>query len=121
MKSIGYTERMKLLRLFLIALLTLSLPIYGQAAVDFSSQCTMQMDHGKMSHCCPECDKANGKMKHGHPCKFGQECKTCGAYQPVAAQSVFHPLEFSQAFTPLSAGLLITRDPGGFWRPPRSI
>ncbi len=112
---------MKLLRLILIALLTLSLPIHGQAAAGLPSQCTMHMDHAKMSHCCPGCDEADGKLKHGHACKFCQGCSTCGAYQPVAAQSVFHPLEFSQAFNSPSATLIVIRNPDGFWRPPRSI
>ena len=108
------------LRLFLIALISLALPLSGMAGLAAAAvPCPMQAAGmpmtGDMDPDC--CQDMGGPAEHGKPCKSGQECKTASLLQvsivkPAATFS--SPLALS-----LSSGFLPDRSPSGVWRPPR--
>ncbi len=112
-----YTCRMKQARRFLIGVLVFLLPLYGQAAVDFSCHCTMhtavtthqssmQTMSGHGMDCChphalekhAPLDKSGSSGQCGHGCNG---CDGCSAYQPLAFLMLFPSLpalKFGQVY-----------------------
>lgn len=112
----------------LIALLLIgTLPAYAWAALALEA-CPMQAapaaEMTAAGHaCCEAADAANGESPQpckSDPCKPCQQCKT----------GSFHPLQFpSAAHAPVATGTIaavaktpvLSRDPAGIWRPPRTL
>ncbi|MGE8066439.1 hypothetical protein [Pseudomonas sp. NPDC089569] len=110
----------RLLRFFLIFVISLSLPLSGMAGVQAPTEpCPMKamgmamMDDMGMD-CCND---MKSPAEHGKPCKPGQECKTGGMLQV----SVFKPplTLFSPMVLSLSTDFLPVPTLAGVWRPPR--
>jgi hypothetical protein len=123
---------MKLVRLFLLFVLSLSLPLVGLAATGTTGGCLMMdgamMGNGvamstpmpQMANCAQQQD-ASSKTKGQMDCKAGAECKIGGVYHPAVVPSLSTPKPLAQA-VPLPADqVLISRSPNGVWRPPPSL
>ncbi len=113
----------------LIALLLIAtLPAYGWAALGLPQACPMQaapvVQASDAGHdCCAAAkaaDDASQPDQSGSPCKPGQQCKTGSLHhpqQPPAAQAAVVPGQLAAAsHTPV-----LSSDPTGIWRPPRSL
>jgi len=123
---------MRLVRLFLLFVLSLSLPLVGLAATGTTGGCLMMggamMDTGaalstpmpKMEGCTQQQD-ASGKAKGQMDCKAGAECKIGGVYHPAAVPSLSTPQPFAQTVLMPADQVLISRAPNGVWRPPPSL
>src|SRR5574338_384201 len=115
---------MHLARRLIALLLMVTLPAYAWAALGLPEACPMQtapmVEMASVGHAC--CDHASGHHgqpgKH-HPCKPGQECKVGSLYQPEFPHV---PQAFVADATVASTAesSLLSRDPAGVWRPPRS-
>ncbi len=109
------------IRRLIALLLMVTLPAYASAALSLPQVCPMQASMMDMADaCCESADDDGGQPGEEHPCKPGQECKTGSLFQPkfprfaqpfVAAETVVLAVE----------SLLLSRDPTGVWRPPRSL
>ncbi|MCW3478192.1 hypothetical protein OL229_01270 [Neisseriaceae bacterium JH1-16] len=123
---------MRLVRLFLLFVLSLSLPLVGLAATGTTGGCLM-MDSSmtsngpalsapmpKMEGCTQQQD-ASGKTKGQMDCKIGAECKVGGVYHPAAVPSLSTPQPFSQTVLMSADQVVISHSPNGVWRPPPSL
>lgn len=126
---------MKLVRLILIALLSLSVPMLGLAGAGAVSPCCMahsgqqQAAADEQDHCAKMRDaqaqtKANGgcdSQSHG-ACKADGKCGASNPAPSVAVHisSVPAPVATSVAVFPATLTPL-SRDPDGLWHPPRII
>jgi hypothetical protein len=126
---------MKLIRLLLLFVLSLTLPVSGLAATGTTGECLMvssammEMTDAspalsapmpKMEHCSRQQD-ASGKAKGRMECKFGAECKVGGVYHPAVPPSVSTPLPLAQTVLVPAAQLPISRTLNGVWRPPPAL
>ncbi|MBX9848676.1 MAG: hypothetical protein K2X64_05235 [Rhodocyclaceae bacterium] len=119
---------MRLIRLFLAVLLSVTLPVMSASSIAMSLQqekCPMQADMGSAmgaDHDC--CDPEAGSPGHeGSPCKSIEMCKTCAVLYPVssAPAPTFAVQPSSEAVVVRIADHVPSNDPSGLWRPPRSI
>lgn len=119
---------MPTLRRLIALLLMLTLPAYAWAALGLSELCPMQSsatmapmaemldtDHA----CCDEAEGDHGQPDKPHTCKPGQECKAGSLYQPGLPR-LPHALPPSDAVVATAESTVLSRDPTGVWRPPRS-
>ncbi|MEN5215506.1 hypothetical protein ABE484_06550 [Pseudomonas pudica] len=114
----------RILRLFTILMLVLSLPLNGMAGVDSAIEpCPMQtmgmqMMSGMEHDCCQDQDQGKTSQHANKACKIGQECRTASTLQvsmlePALTFSTPRPVDT------YGEGLL-TRAPPDHWRPPRT-
>lgn len=112
------------IRRLIALLLMVTLPAYASAALSLPEVCPMQssmMEMADSGHtCCDSVDDAGGQPDEEHPCKPGQECKTGSLYQPEFPRSA-QPFVAAPTVVPAVESLLLSRDPTGVWRPPRSL
>ena len=120
---------MKFLRTLLLLLLCAVLPISGLAASGLTGECPMQMSMGSdegsaMSSDMPGCEMTQssqpGKAK-GFFCKATAQCQLGSLYHPASRIEVTRPAGPSSPVVFHYAQSLIVREPGGLWRPPRTI
>ncbi|HEY8856679.1 MAG TPA: hypothetical protein VIM43_04895 [Rugosibacter sp.] len=118
---------MKLLRIFLVFMLSLAIPLAASSAVIVEtamSHCPMQ-DKTSMSmsaeHDC--CDTAHSTPGKSNPCKSGQVCKICSVsyLSDSAAVSISSLPPAGQFFVAQSSTFIPAHDPSGLWRPPRFL
>lgn len=108
------------LRLFLLLLLSFTLPLNGLAGTSaFTEPCPMEaqgltMDDMQGS-CCEDQQKQPGA---GKTCKSGQECKSGCAVQVSVIKSSVVPS--SQTVPSFSLDFVSSPTPFGVWRPPRA-
>jgi hypothetical protein len=112
-------------RRLIALLLMVTLPAYAAAALSLSGICPMQSTQSTgmadTGHaCCEQADDDHGQPDKQHNCKSGQECNSVSlnlpAFPPIEQSLVVAPTVVS---TPES--LVLSRDPTGVWRPPRSL
>ncbi|CAB3805124.1 hypothetical protein [Pararobbsia alpina] len=120
---------MKFLRTLFLLLLCAALPISGLAASGLTGECPMQMsiaadDSSAMSAEMAGCETmkppSTGKTKRFF-CKTTAQCQLGSLYHPVAATEVTRPAGLSRPIVFHYAQSLSVREPGGFWRPPRTL
>lgn len=121
---------MPTLRRLIALLLMLTLPAYAWAALGLSELCPMQssapmveMPMAEMAGtdhtCCDGVEGDHSRPDKPHPCKPGQECKAGSLYQP-ALPRLPHALPVSDTVVAAAESSVLSRDPTGVWRPPRS-
>lgn len=114
------------LRLFLLLLLSFTLPLNGMASMSaFAEPCpmeaqglamdSMQAMDGMQGSCCEDQQKQPGV---GKTCKSGQECKSGCALQVSVIKSSVVPS--SQTVPSFSLDFVSSPTPFGVWRPPRA-
>jgi len=119
---------MRALRHLTALLLIVTLPVYAWAALGLLQFCPMQsvpmaeMADAGDACCDPEApaDRDHGQPDRAHPCKSGQECKTGSLYDPQLPRLGESLVAADSVITAPEAPIL-SRDPAGFWRPPRSL
>lgn len=124
---------MKILRTFLVLLLCAMLPMSGLAATGLAGQCPMQEsmpmhDHGVSPAAPAGCDmmmksstsSKSGKARHA-VCSAMAQCQFGSIFYPPVRPTVTHPMPAGNQVVFHYAASLSVREPGGFWRPPRSI
>jgi hypothetical protein len=108
---------MQQLRLFLLLLLTITLPVTGLASVLPAQMCPMQTQMhaatAKKPACCVD------SARHGTPCKAGQACSS-NVMSSMPLNAVHMPS------VPASGLIIAARNypalsaaPASVWRPPR--
>jgi hypothetical protein len=116
---------MRCFRRLIALLLMVTLPAYAWAALGVAEACPMQAmmpmaDAAEGGHaCCDPADGDYGQPDKPHPCKPGQECKTASLYQPLFPR-LAQPVVAAATVVSAVESLLLSRDPTGVWRPPRS-
>lgn len=116
---------MPTLRRLIALLLMVTLPAYAWAALGLSEPCPMQSstpvaEMPENGHaCCDEAEDDHDRPDKPHPCKPGQECKAGSLYQP-ALPRLPHALPVSDTVVATAVPSVLSRDPTGVWRPPRS-
>ena len=110
-------------------LLMMTLPAYAWAVLGVSVACPMlAMPMAEMADvggaCCGPADvpagDAHGQPGKADPCKPGQECKTGNLYDPQFPPRG-EPIAASDVVVAVTISPIVTRDPAGVWRPPRSL
>jgi hypothetical protein len=117
---------MKLLRLVLFLVLTLTLPAIGLAGVGTASPCGMgpsdmampAMDCGQMSKTKAAQD---GKAGYRGDCKMDAGCKTFSADPSLIGVFLLAPLPTTQTAFTQPALPVSTHNPDGLWRPPQGL
>lgn len=117
---------MRPLRHLTVLLLIFTLPIYGWAALGLWQNCPMQSmsvealaDSGH--DCCdPAADRSDGDQGQPHGCKPGQECKTGSLYDPRIPR-LGDVLVAADGVNAAPPDVVLSRDPAGLWRPPRTL
>ena len=123
---------MKLVRLILIALLSLSVPTLGLAGVVASVPCCAMQDGQQhiaaadgQDHCAGMygAHPAGGcDSQSDHPCKADGKCGGCGHLPAAASQtSLSFPPTAVVATVSAADTLISTHSPDGLWHPPRNI
>lgn len=110
---------MKRLRMPLVICLLLALPLVGLAAVMPIAQCPMQTqaDGGPSAPAAPCCDDMVNAS-----CKPSEPCRHCDGFQPLNDQTLtVVPEAFVPPLLATPDGFFIAHDPGGLWRPPRTL
>jgi hypothetical protein len=118
---------MKIFRTLILLLLCAMLPLSGLAASGTIGECPMQqsmaMDNG-MSAVMPGCDSmkstSSDKAKGGF-CKVTAQCQFGSLYYPASGATISHPTAVRSPVVFHYAQSLSVREPGGLWRPPRTI
>jgi hypothetical protein len=119
---------MHLFRRLIALLLIVTLPAYAWAALGLPEACPMQTvpaaEMTAAGHaCCEVAEAAHDESPQpgkSHPCKPGQQCKTGSLYHlqvPPTARVHITPGTLAAA-TEIP---ILSRDPTGVWRPPRSL
>lgn len=113
----------------LIALLLIvTLPAYAWAALGLPEACPMQTvpaaEMTATGHaCCEVAEAANDESPlpgNSNPCKPGQQCKTGSLYHPQVPPTARVPVK-SGTLVAATEIPILSRDPTGVWRPPRSL
>lgn len=112
-------------RRLIALLLMVTLPAYAAAALSLSGVCPMQSTHSTgmadTGHvCCEQTDDDHGQPDKQHNCKAGQECNSVSLNVPVFAP-IEQPLVAAPTVMSTAESLVLSRDPAGVWRPPRSL
>lgn len=121
---------MRLLRALFVLLLCMVLPITGLAASGLVGPCLTQMgmqdahDDAQMNTM-PECEtmkSSQDSSKSKSPlCKLSVQCQLGSLYHPTPNVDLAHPAGLAISVVFFYVHPLIVREPGGFWRPPRSL
>jgi hypothetical protein len=113
---------MPFFRRLIALLLMVTLPAYAWAALALPEVCPMQptpmAEMGDAGDAC--CDPMDGQPDKPHPCKPGQECKSSSLYQP-ALPRLARPSVTAETVVSVVESPVLSRDPSGVWRPPRSV
>ncbi|TAM07826.1 MAG: hypothetical protein EPN70_01745 [Paraburkholderia sp.] len=106
------------------------LPMSGLAATGLAGQSPMQEsmpmhDHGASPAAMAGCDmmmksSKAGKAKHA-VCSAMAQCQFASIFYPPVRPTVMHPMPAGNQAVFHYVASLSVREPGGFWRPPRSI
>ena len=120
---------MKLVRLILIALLSLTVPTLGLAGIVAATPCcatgSSQPQAMADDHCAGMADAhASGgcDTPSHHGCNVDGKCGACSHAASALTHSATMPLSTATlAVASLSPSLLLSHDPEGLWHPPRSL
>ncbi|MDN7674255.1 hypothetical protein QZM22_17430 [Burkholderia oklahomensis] len=125
-----YFCAMKMLRLLLVLLWCATLPLTGLAASGLVGDCpmqrTMSMGDGGAMPPMQDCESTksstvdkSGKAKDVF-CKVMVQCQFGSLYHPMPAPDLVRPAGSSRQVAFHYAKSLTVREPGGWWRPPRT-
>jgi hypothetical protein len=116
---------MKLLRLVLVFVLSLTIPLAASSAAIMEitvSNCPMQGETGISATENHDCCDTN-KSKPSSPCKSGQTCKICSASYLSVPSTVSLPSvpSVTQMVAVERNTFIPSHSPAGLWRPPRFL
>lgn len=112
-------------RQLIALLLMVTLPAYAAAALSLSEVCPMQSTQSTgmadTGHaCCEQGDDDHGQPDKQHNCKPGQECNSVSLNLPTFPR-IEQSLVASPTVVSTAESVVLSRDPTGVWRPPRSL
>ena len=122
---------MKLVRLILIALLSLAVPALGQASIVAATPCcTMDSSQQRamaeeQDHCAEMGDahaSGGGDTQSHNGCNADGKCGACShASSALTHSSTMALSAATPAAALVSQPVLLSHDPEGLWHPPRSL